>query len=43
MNKIDTVELVRKIRDKHYEETRTMNHILKRYVKCSAQEGERVK
>ena len=25
MNKIDAVELVRKIRDKHYEETKTMN------------------
>lgn len=25
MNKIDAVELVRKIRDKHYEETKSMN------------------
>ena len=42
MNKIDAVELVRKIRDKHYEETKSMN--LKErleYIRNKAKELEK--
>ena len=42
MNKIDAVELVRKIRDKHYEETRNMNQKDRlEYIRNKAKEFEK--
>jgi hypothetical protein len=42
MNKIDAIEIVRKIRDKHYEETKTMNQKEKlEYIRKKAKELEK--
>lgn len=42
MNKINTIELVRKIRDKHFDETKTMNENEKlEYIRCKAKEFEK--
>jgi hypothetical protein len=42
MNKIDAVELVRKIRDMHYEETKNMNPIERiEFIRKKAEELEK--
>ena len=42
MNKIDAVDLVRKIRDKHYEETKSMNQKERlKYIRKKAKEFEK--